>query len=223
MSPLSQAVDEYLALRRGLGFSLRQPGAMLHQFAAFLERDGAPYITRELALRWAQQRAHAQPEQWASRLGVVRRFAQFWRASDPRTEVSPLGLLPHRYGRKPPYIYTEGEIRRLIAVARQLPSATRLRPATYATLLGLLAVTGLRISEALVAQPGRRRLVRGGAHHSPHQVRKVPPGPRPPLDATSAASAGRGRCASPRRIAPNPRARATGVRRPPRSCPRADG
>ena len=149
MSPLRQAVDEYLALRRGLGFSLRGPGAMLHQFAAFLEREGAPYITRELALRWATQPASAQPAHWATRLSTVRRFAQFWSASDPRTEVPPLGLLPHRYGRTPPYIYTEGEIRRLIAVARQLPSATGLRPATYATLLGLLAVTGLRISEAL--------------------------------------------------------------------------
>ena len=149
MSPLSQAVDEYLALRRGLGFSLRRPGAVLRSFATFLEREGAPYITREVALRWAQQPAHAQPAQWASRLSVVRRFAQFWSASDPRTEVPPLGLLPHRWGRKPPYIYTEGEIRRLIAVARRLPSATGLRPATYATLLGLLAVTGMRISEAL--------------------------------------------------------------------------
>lgn len=149
MSPLRQAVDEYLALRHGLGFSLRVPGAMLHQFATFLEREGAPYITRELALRWAQQPAHAQPATWASRLAAVRRFAQFWSASDPRTEVLPRGLLPHRYARKPPYIYTEADIRRLIAVARQLPSPTGLRPATYATLLGLLAVTGLRISEAL--------------------------------------------------------------------------
>ena len=149
MSPLRQAVDEYLALRRGLGFSLRLPGAMLRQFATFCEREGAPYITRELALRWAQHPANAQPATWASRLGAVRRFAQFWSASDPRTEVPPLGLLPHRYRRKPPYLYTEDEVRRLIAVARRLPSATGLRPATYATLLGLLAVTGLRISEAL--------------------------------------------------------------------------
>jgi integrase len=149
MRPLRQAVDEYLALRRSLGFSLRLPGAMLHQFAAFLEREGALYITRELALRWAQHPATAQPSTWASRLTVVRRFAQFWSASDPRTEVPPLGLLPHRSARKSPYIYTEDDIRRLIAVARQLPSATGLRPATYATLLGLLAVTGLRFSEAL--------------------------------------------------------------------------
>ena len=149
MSPLRQAVDEYLALRRGLGFSLRGPGALLRQFAAFLDREGAPYITRELALRWAQHPANAQPATWASRLSTVRRFAQFWSASDPRTEVPPLGLLPHRYRRKPPYMYTESEVRRLIDVARRLPSATGLRPATYATLLGLLAVTGLRISEAL--------------------------------------------------------------------------
>lgn len=149
MSPLRQAVDEYLALRHALGFSLRLPGAMLHHFAAFLERHGAPYITRDLALRWAQQPATAQPSTWANRLAAVRRFAQFWSASDPRTEVPPLGLLPHRYARKPPYIYTADDIRRLIAAARQLPSATGLRPATYATLLGLLAVTGLRISEAL--------------------------------------------------------------------------
>lgn len=149
MSPLRQAVDEYLALRHRLGFSLRLPGAMLRQFATFLEREGAPYITRDLALRWAQYPANALPSTWASRLAAVRRFAQFWRASDPRTEVPPLGLLPHRYARKPPYIYTEDDIRRLLAGARQLPSATGLRPATYATLLGLLAVTGLRISEAL--------------------------------------------------------------------------
>lgn len=149
MSPLRQAVDEYLALRRGLGFSLRGPGALLRQFAAFLGREGAPYITRELAVRWATHPANAQPVTWASRLSTVRRFAQFWSASDPRTEVPPLGLLPYRYGRKSPYIYTEGEIRRLIAAAKQLPSPTGRRPATYATLFGLLAVTGLRISEAL--------------------------------------------------------------------------
>jgi len=96
-----------------------------------------------------QQPANVQPATWASRLSAVRRFAQFWSASDPRTEVPPLGVLPHRYRRTAPYLYTEDEIRRLITVAKQLPSATGLRPATYATLLGLLAVTGLRISEAL--------------------------------------------------------------------------
>jgi len=149
MSPLRTAVDEYLALRQGLGFSLQLPGALLRDFATFLEREGASYITRELALRWAQHPATAQPAHWARRLSTVRRFAQFWSASDPRTEVPPLGLLPYRYRRTPPHLYTAGEIRRLIGAAQQLPSATGLRPATYATLLGLLAVTGLRISEAL--------------------------------------------------------------------------
>ena len=101
MSPLGTAVEEYLALRRGLGFSLRGPGARLRQFVAVLDRAGAPYITRELALRWAQQPANVQPATWASRLSAVRGFAQFWSASDPRTEVPPLGLLPHRYRRRP--------------------------------------------------------------------------------------------------------------------------
>jgi integrase len=122
---------------------------MLPQFAAFLEQEGASSITRELALRWATHPANAHPAHWATRLSTVRRFAQFWSASDPRTEVPPLGLLPYRYRRTPPYIYTAGEIRRLIDAAKQLPSPTGLRPATYATLFGLLAVTGLRISEAL--------------------------------------------------------------------------
>jgi integrase/recombinase XerD len=149
MSPLRDAVDEYLALRRGLGFRLRKPSALLRHFATFLEHEHAPSITRELALRWAQQPTHTHPAYWTTRLGVVRRFAQFWSASDPRTEVPPRGLLPHRYRRTHPYLYTDREIQRLLRRARQLRPATGVRPATYATLFGLLTVTGLRMSEAL--------------------------------------------------------------------------
>lgn len=147
MSALRKAVDEYLALRRGLGFTLRGPGAWLEQFASFLEQQGASHITTQLALDWARQPATAQPAYWTRRLGVVRAFAHYRSASDPRTEVPPLGLLPHRFHRKPPYIYTDDEVSRLLTAAGQLPSTTGLRPRTYATLLGLLAVTGMRISE----------------------------------------------------------------------------
>jgi integrase len=80
---------------------------------------------------------------------MVRGFAQYCRALDARTEVPPHGLLPYRYRRQPPYIYREQEIAHLLTAARQLPSATGLRPSTYTTLLGLLAVTGMRLSEAL--------------------------------------------------------------------------
>jgi hypothetical protein len=99
VSALRKAVDEYLMLRRGLGFSLRLAGRHLHNFVGFLEREGAPYITRELALRWATQPEKVQPPQWANRLSMVRRFALFQAAWDPRTEVPPLGLLPYRYYR----------------------------------------------------------------------------------------------------------------------------
>ena len=149
MTSIGKAVEEYLAMRRALGFKLRLPGGMLHDFALYLEHDGASHITTDLALRWAKQPAEAQPAHWANRFGVVRRFARYLSASDPHTEIPPLGLLPHRYRRKQPYIYSDAEIRELLRAARRLPSTTGLRAASYSTLIGLLAVTGLRISEAV--------------------------------------------------------------------------
>lgn len=149
MSPLRKAVEDYLAMRRALGFKLRLPAGMLRAFASFLERERASHITTALAVRWATQPVGVQPAQWANRLGVVRRFAQFLSASDPRTEVPPLGLLPYRYQRRPPYIYQDAEIGQLLRAAGRIDSATGLRPASYSTLIGLLAVSGLRISEAI--------------------------------------------------------------------------
>lgn len=149
MSELRQALGEYLAIRRSLGFELRLPASLLHRFVAFVEAENTPYITTDLALRWAKQPADAQPSTWAWRLAMVRRFALWYSATDPRTQVPPEGLLPHRYRRKPPYIYTDDEIEGLIQAARQLPSSRGLRAHTYATLFGLLAVTGMRINEAL--------------------------------------------------------------------------
>lgn len=149
MSATRKAIDEYLAMRRGLGFKLYQEGLWLEQFASFLERRRSPRVTTALALAWATQPTHAQPAYLAHRLSVVRGFAQYHAARDARIEVPPLALLPHRYHRKPPYIYTDDEIGRLLEAAKRLPSTTGLRPRTYATLLGLLVVTGMRISEAV--------------------------------------------------------------------------
>jgi integrase len=149
MSPLRTALAEYLALRRALGFKLQTAESILRQFVHCAEREGALWITTDLALRWATQPQGVQPAHWATRLGMVRGFAQYCRALDARTEVPPPGLLPYRYRRQPPYIYHEQEITRLLTAARQLPSVTGLRPYTYATLLGLLAVTGMRLREAL--------------------------------------------------------------------------
>jgi integrase/recombinase XerD len=149
MSELGEAVKEYLQLRRNLGFRLRVPGRLLHSFAAFAEREKATHLTAGLALRWAQQPADAKPTTWAVRLQTVRRFAIWLSASDRRTEVPPAGLLPYRYERKRPYVYSDAEIASLVRTAGQLPSPAGLKGRTFATIFGLLAVTGMRISEVL--------------------------------------------------------------------------
>lgn len=149
MTALRDAVEEYLTIRRALGSPIPRAAAQLRGFAGFLEREGADFVTAQLALRWAQQSAHAQPATWADRLGVVRRFAAWRSVTDSRTEIPPCGLLPHRRRRKPPYIYSDAEIERLVAQAARLPSALGLRGPTFATLFGLLAASGLRLGEAL--------------------------------------------------------------------------
>ena len=149
MSTLRQAAEQYLQLRRDLGCKLRETGRLLEDFVAFAERKGAPHVTTDLALRWAQQPAGVQPATWASRLRVVRRFALWLSAADRRTEVPLAGLLPGRYVRRRPYIYSDAEIRDLVRAAGQLASAAGLRGRTYATLFGLVAVTGMRISEVV--------------------------------------------------------------------------
>lgn len=149
MTAIQKAIEEYLAMRRSLGFVLRLEGGRLRQFGRFLAHERAARVTIELALRWAQEPATAQPTTWADRLATVRRFAQYRSNTDSRTEIPPTALLPHRYHRKAPYIYSDDDVLRLIKAARQLPSEVGLRPYTYVTLLGVLAVTGMRISEVV--------------------------------------------------------------------------
>jgi len=141
-------VEEYVELRRSLGFKLLDTMNGLIQFASFLEQSRATHITIALAMKWAQQNKNARPAEWAKRLSFVRGFARHWSAHDSRTEVPPSGLLPYRPARARPYLYSNDEIRKLLQAARKLPSAHRLRGPTYYSLLGLLAVAGLRISEA---------------------------------------------------------------------------
>lgn len=149
MSKLQAALDEYLSVHRALGYKLRLSGRLLQRFVDFVDHEGAAYITSELALAWATQPAAVQPAQWANRLGMVRRFAQYCSAIDPRTTVPPSDLLPHRYHRPDPYLYRDEEITRLLEATRRLPSVTGLRPHTFATLFGLYVATGLRANEPL--------------------------------------------------------------------------
>jgi len=148
MSPWRSAVADYIQLRRNLGFHLRDAERALSKFAAFLERHRAAHLTLALALQWAQEDPGAPPATGAWRLSFVRGFARHWRAQDPQTEVPPADLLPHRRPRPRPYLYSDEEVRRLLEAALRLPPVGGLRGLTYHCLLGLLAVTGLRVGEA---------------------------------------------------------------------------
>ncbi|MGH8153098.1 MAG: tyrosine-type recombinase/integrase, partial [Rhodanobacteraceae bacterium] len=138
----------YLALRRTLGYKLERVEKLLGQFLAFLEASGTERVSTEQALTWARQPASAERSNWPGRrLGVVRGFARYLQSVGVDAEVPPEDLLPWRSQRANPYLYTEQEVRALIAAARRLRSP--LRVATYQTLVGLLAVTGMRVGEAI--------------------------------------------------------------------------
>lgn len=149
MSALHEALAHYIEIRRALGSRLVEPASTLAQFVAFLEREGATHITTALALRWAMVPQGVQRATWARRLSMVRRFATWLQARDPQTEVPPYGALPGRRRRRRPHIFTDDEVRRLMAEAGRARTRTGVRPLTYTTLIGLLAATGLRPGEAL--------------------------------------------------------------------------
>jgi integrase/recombinase XerD len=148
MNTLREAVQDYLTLRHNLGFKLRRAGKLLPAFVTFMEQRRASYITPQLAIEWAQQSSTVQPNEQACRLSIVRMFASFRSATDPRTQVPPEGLLPYHPKRAQPYLYTTEEIESLLRAALSLPAKSGLRPWTYHCLFGLLTVTGLRLGEA---------------------------------------------------------------------------
>lgn len=147
MSSLRAALHDYLRIRRRLGFELRADGRLLEEFADFAERAGARHITTELALAWARQPRDAHPHRWRQRLGMVRAFARYVVTIDSSSEVPAEDLLPATRQRVPPYIYSETEIAALMEAARALKPP--LRAATFETLIGLMATTGVRLGEAL--------------------------------------------------------------------------
>ena len=149
MKALKEGIQDCLSLRRGLGFKLKKQSRFLDELALFLEQAGEERITTQRALQWATQPQHIQQAEWGARLSVVRGFARYWSATDPVTEIPPAGLLPYRPKRAKPYLYSEEQIHQLLEGAKEMPATHALQPWTYHCLLGLLAVTGLRISEAL--------------------------------------------------------------------------
>ena len=148
MTPLRQALTDYLAMRRALGYQLARAEKLLGQFLAFLEHRGETHLRTDSAFAWATQATGTSPGAWAAmRLGVVRGFAQHLSTIDPATEIPPTDLLPWRARRATPYLYTSDELIALMTAATTLRTSHRV--ATYQTLIGLLAVTGMRGGEAI--------------------------------------------------------------------------
>ena len=147
MSHLRDAVDQYLELRRALGFKLQHFNWLLPDFLRYLEAHGAEFITLRHALDWARQPSDAHPSWWAKRLSMVRGLARHLQAEDPRHQIPPVELMPRRVRRVVPVLFSASQIAALLRAARRLKAP--LRAATHETLFGLLAATGMRIGEAI--------------------------------------------------------------------------
>lgn len=145
MSTLHQTADEYLTVRRALGFKLADHGRFLDDLIDHLERAGASTITTQLALDWAMQTPGR--EMRVKRMSVARGFARYLQTLDPACEVPPTGLLPQRIGRISPYLYSEAEIAALLAATATIRCP--LRALTFRTIIGLLTVSGIRIGELI--------------------------------------------------------------------------
>ena len=146
MNPLHARAEDYLAMRRSLGYKLRRDGRLLLDFTDHLARAGQATITTRAAIEWATQPAGAAPSWWRIRLSVVRCFARYLQALDPACEIPPVGLLPATSTRITPYLYSPADIAALVHAAGTL--AAPLKAATFQTLISLLAVTGMRVGEA---------------------------------------------------------------------------
>jgi integrase/recombinase XerD len=174
MTALAQQVEDYLAIRRALGFKLRTEQRMLADFAGFMDSIGQPTVTIDAALRWATRPTGVGHAYLAQRMRAVRGLARYVHGIDPATEIPPLELLPARRHRPTPHIYSDAEVAALMAAARTLRPA--LRAATIETLVGLLACTGLRVSEAFaldradIDEPNRLLRIRDSKYGKSREV-----------------------------------------------------
>lgn len=152
MSALADTAAEYLRLRRLLGHNLDEAHRLLPRFVAYLDSIGATTVTIDAAVTWATDGVDPETTNGARRIGIARGFARHMAGIDEHTEIPPLGLIPMRQRWRPPFLFTPADIDALLASARA--NRWRLPAATHETLLGLLAVTGMRVGEALRLEPG---------------------------------------------------------------------
>ena len=147
MSTIREHAEQYLAMRRALGFKLTTFGTRLLGFVAYLEAHDMAVITTDAALAWAMTTPRSSDQvHWSRRIMVVRIFARHMAVLDPATEIPPVDVLPHHYRRVTPHLFTDAQITALLDATNSLRPALRAR--TWHTLIGLLAVSGLRVGEA---------------------------------------------------------------------------
>ena len=149
MMSFTDRLEQYVAVRRRFGYDLTSSARELRPFVTFADAEGATRITVALFLRWKERFGSASTLTWFFRLCHVRGFATWLQSIEPRTEIPPAGLIPGRQRRPRPYIYTDSEIARIVTETARLPSDHGLRGRNCSTLFGLLAVTGLRVGEAV--------------------------------------------------------------------------
>ena len=145
MSAMQHAAQDYLALRRSLGYRLEAPGRLISDFARYLDGLGLAHVTVDAALSWATSPGGSPYWHWF-RLSAVRGFAGYLHAFDDRHQVPPADLLARRYQRPVPFLFTSADIAALMDAAAARPA--RLHALNCRTLIGLLAVTGMRPGEA---------------------------------------------------------------------------
>jgi len=178
MTGLGQALAGYLELRRGLGFKLERHAELLGEFIGWLEDRGIATVTTADALAWVTLPERASPGWLQYRMQAVRGFAAYLATVDPAAQVPPAGLLPGGPRRAVPYLYSDADIAALFAQAGQLK--TPLRQETFKTLIGLMAVTGLRGGEAIALDdedfdPGRGLLLVRHAKLGRHRLLPLHP------------------------------------------------
>lgn len=147
MNTLYHQANQYLSIRRELGFKLRGQDRLLTSFIDYLDAEEHRTVCSKTALEWATLPDNVQRIRWAQRLGAVRGLARFLHGIDPSVEVPPLDLLPVRRQRRVPYLYTQNDIAHLLQATSALKPM--LRAVTYKCLFGLLAATGMRVGEAI--------------------------------------------------------------------------
>lgn len=157
--PLRADLSSYLTLRRALGYRLARPEKLLGQFLDHLEQTGQELVTVFAALDWARLPERGESNWWAYRLSVVRGFATYLHTLDPAHELIAPDLLPQKPCRANPYLYSDAEITAVMSATVSL--RTTLRQGTFATLIGLLAVTGMRVGEAIALDRGDVDLTSG--------------------------------------------------------------